>query len=704
MNRSIAGWVTHHWTKWVILVLSLILMMGMGMLGSKLTSVQENDISSWLPGDAESTKVIDKASEFSDPDAIPAVVLYVNDSGITPDDVAKATADAAEFKEVDSVTEVSPPIPSEDGKALQVIPTISMGSDGWDKLPGLVDDIKGIATKDAGDLKVSLAGPAALGADQAEAFSGIDGVLLLSALAIVFVILLITYRSLQLAILFLLCGGAAVGVAQGVVYLLAKYADLTVNGQSAGILSVLVLGAGVDYALLLVARYREELHNYEDRHEAMAHALHRAAPAILASGATVIIGLLCLMFAQMNSTAGLGPVGAAGIACALLVMMVTLPALLVIVGRWIFWPFVPRFGDPIKSEKGFWAKVGQRIAKAPRAVWVTTTLILIALGLGITQLGANGMSNEDSFTKEQPSVVAEKKLAEHFPGGAGSPVAVVSNTQQANEVKEALSGVKGLDPASVAEKGAGGGTTYFEATLTSAPDSTEAFDTIDRARDAVHDIAGADALVGGNTAVNKDVQEASAADNLLIIPIILVVVLLVLGVLLRAIAAPLILLLTVVVSFAAALGISGLVFKYVFGFEGADSSFPLFVFVFLVALGIDYNIFLMTRVREEALKLGTRRGALVGLAATGGVITSAGFVLAGTFAALATLPIVFMAELGFAVAVGVLLDTIIVRSVLVTALNLDIGKKIWWPSRLAHKDDVPEGPAGDDVIESKVSV
>ncbi len=328
----------------------------------------------------------------------------------------------------------------EDGKALQVIPTLLLGDDGWDKLPDLMDDIGAIANKDTGDLEVSLAGPAALGADQAEAFSGIDGILLLSAVAIVFVILLITYRSLQLAILFLICGVAAVGVAQGFVYLLAKYADLTVNGQSAGILSVLVLGAGVDYALLLVARYREELHNYEDRHEAMAHALHRAAPAILASGATVIIGLLCLMFAQMNSTAGLGPVGAAGIACALLIMMVTLPALLVIVGRWIFWPFVPRFGDPIKAEKGIWARIGQRIAKRPRAVWVTTTLILIGLGFGITQLGANGMSNEDSFTKEQPSVVAEKKLAEHFPGGAGSPVAVVTNTAQAGAVKAGAAG------------------------------------------------------------------------------------------------------------------------------------------------------------------------------------------------------------------------------------------------------------------------
>ncbi|AXT84482.1 hypothetical protein C6I20_04240 [Aeromicrobium sp. A1-2] len=700
MNRSIAGWVTHHWAKWIVLVLSLVIILGAGSLGAKLTSVQENDIASWLPGDAESTKVIQKSAQFSDPDAIPAVVLFVRDTGLTPADLATARSDAAKIAKVTGVTDVTAePIPSQDGQAAQVIATINMGNDGWDKLPGIVDEMKH-ATRGSGGLEVRIAGPAALGADQAEAFSGIDGILLLAALLIVFVILLVTYRSLQLAILFLLCGVGAVSTAQGAVYLLAKYGGLTVNGQSAGILSVLVLGAGVDYALLLVARYREELHNYEDRHEAMRHALHRAAPAVIASGATVIIGLLCLLFAQMNSTSSLGPVGAAGIAIALLVMLITLPALLVIVGRWIFWPFVPRFGDPIKSETGMWSKVGSRIARRPRAVWIGTSLVLVGLTFGIAQLDANGLSNEESFTQAQPSVAAEKKLSEHFPGGAGSPLAVVAATDQAQAVKQALRGVEGLDPSSVEIKGEAGGTSYLEGTLTSAPDSSAAFATVEAARTAVHAVPGADAQVGGNTAVNKDVQSASSADNKLIIPIILVVVLLVLALLLRSIAAPVILLVTVVLSFGAALGISGLVFHHVFNFAGADSSFPLFAFVFLVALGIDYNIFLMTRVREESLKHGTRRGALIGLGATGGVITSAGFVLAGTFAALATLPIVFLAELGFAVAVGVLLDTIIVRSVLVTALNLDIGRHIWWPSQLAHKKDVPVGQSRDEPIRS----
>ena len=296
---------------------------------------------------------------------------------------------------------------------MQLVASIDVGSDGWEKLPGVLDDIDTLASKNAGGLDVRLAGPAALGADQADAFAGIDGILLYSALIIVFVILLLTYRSLQLAILFLLCGLGGVGMAQGVVYLLAKHADLTVNGQSAGILSVLVLGAGVDYALLLVARYREELRRHEDRHEAMAFALHRAAPAIVASAVTVMLGMLCLLFAEMNSTAGLGPVAAIGIGVTLLVMITLLPALLVILGRWVFWPKRPTFGSPEPTQTGLWAHVGQRIVKRPRAVWVVTALLLAVACLGLFRLEASGLSTEDSYTKEFDSIVGQKVLAEH---------------------------------------------------------------------------------------------------------------------------------------------------------------------------------------------------------------------------------------------------------------------------------------------------
>lgn len=703
MNRQIAGWIAHRWAKWVTLVVSLIIIIGMAVLGFKLTSVQENDIAAWLPGDAESTKVIQKSSAFSDPDSAAAVVLYVRDSGITPADLAKATADVAAFAKVELVDDnVVGPIPSQDGKALQVIPNIKMGDDGWDKLPGAVEDIRDVADKNTDGLDVQIAGPAALGADQAKAFEGIDGILLLSALGVVVILLLLTYRSPVLWLIPLLCGLFSVLTAQGVVYVLATGFGLTVNGQSAAILSILTLGAGIDYALLLVARYREELRHYADRHEAMAHALHRAGPAIIASGATVIVGLLCLMFAQMNSTSSMGPVTAAGIVVALIMMMVLLPAMLVIFGRWVFWPFIPHFGDPERNESGIWGRVGKGIAKRPRFVWVATAVILGAFSLGVFQLDANGLTNEQSFTKDQPSIAADKELAKHFDAGAGSPIAVITNADKAEDVKTAFAAVDGIDPASVEVKGDAKGVAYLEGTLTSSPDSTEAFDTVDRVRDAVHEVEGADALVGGNTAINKDVQEASAADNKLIIPIVLIAVFFILAILLRALAAPLILLVTVVLSFGAAMGIGALVFRHVFDFAGADSSFPLFAFVFLVALGIDYNIFLMTRVREESLRFGTRRGALIGLGATGGVITSAGLVLAGTFAALGSIPIVFLAELGFVVAVGVLLDTIIVRSVLVTALNLDIGRHIWWPSQLGKKEDVPVSQAGDDAIKATI--
>jgi RND superfamily putative drug exporter len=687
MNRQVSGWIAHRRAKWLVLVVMLVAIGGLGSFGSRLTDVQQNDAAAFLPGDAESTKVIEKAARFADPDVFPAVVLLVRDGGAQPDDLQRLEKLKTELAKVPDVSgEVVGPIPSQDREAAQLVVNLRIDPDsGWDTLPDTIDTLRSTAERDAGGAEVYVAGPAALAADQAEAFAGIDGILLIAAISVVVVMLLLTYRSPILWIVPLFCGVLSVFAAQGVVYLLARYADLTVNGQSAGILSVLVLGAGIDYALLLVARYREELRNTEDRHEAMAHALHRAAPAILASGSTVVIGLLCLLLAQMSATAGLGPVAAAGIVVALVVMLVLLPVLLVVCGRWVFWPFIPRYGDPQPAEKGVWGRVGTRIARRPRAVWAVTTLVLAAFTLGIVQLDANGLSNAESFTTEQPSIVAEEKLAEHFPGGTGAPVQVVTDASSAAQVRSTLQSVQGLAPDSVTEPVVRDGTAYLQATLEAAPDSTAASETVDRARAALADVPG-DPLVGGTTAINHDVQKASAADNRLIIPIVLLAVLLVLAVLLRALVAPLVLLGTVVLSFGAALGISALVFRHVLGFAGADSSFPLYAFVFLVALGIDYNIFLMTRVREESLVHGTRRGALIGLAATGGVITSAGLVLAGTFAALGSLPIVFLAELGFAVALGVLLDTIIVRSVLVTALNLDLGRWMWWPSALFRTD------------------
>jgi RND superfamily putative drug exporter len=473
----------------------------------------------------------------------------------------------------------------------------------------------------------------------------------------------------------------------GVVYLLAKYADLTVNGQSQAILGILVIGAGTDYALLLVARYREELRRHEDRHEAMAFALHRAAPAILASSATVVVSMLCLSFAELNSTAGMGPVLAVGIAVTFLVMVTLLPALLVICGRWIFWPKRPAFGSPEPTSTGFWARVGNRIAPNPRKVWLITAGLLAIACLGLFRLDPSGLSTEDTYTKEFDSIKGQQVLTEHGLADSSNTIQVVANTDALPRVEEALGGIDGLGEARPAQD-IGNGRSYFEATINADISSPQAFDIVEASRTAVHQVDGADALVGGGAAFYLDTKVASNRDSKVIIPIVLVVVFLILMGLLRAVAAPLILIGTVILSFGAALGISALLFEYVFGFAGSDPGFPLFAFVFLVALGIDYNIFLMTRVREETHTFGTRRGSLIALSSTGGVITSAGLVLAATFLVLGSIPVVFLAEIGVAVALGVMLDTLIVRSVLVTAINLDLGGKIWWPSQLDRGDTI----------------
>jgi RND superfamily putative drug exporter len=668
--------------KWVVLTVWIILLLVLAPLAGKLTNAEDNQASSWLPGSAESTKVLNLQGQFSSTDSAATVVVYARDSGITAADRAKATADAAAFASAPNVKgTITGPSPSRDGKALQtVVPVDTSG--GWNALTPAVDKLRATATADDHGLAVHITGPGGIGADQSKAFAGIDGTLLYATVSIVIVLLLLTYRSPTLWLLPLMSSGLALACSEGVVYLLAKHAGLTVNAQSAGILLVLVIGAGTDYALLLVARYREELRRHEDRHEAMAEALHRAGPAILASASTVAISMLCLLFAEMNSTSGLGPVCAVGIVVALAAMLTLLPALLVITGRWVFWPVKPTFGTAEPTESGIWARVGGGISRRPRLVWVGTTLALGALALGMFSLKADGLSTAGSFTGKPDSVVGQTVLAQHFPAGSGSPVVVITTATGADAAAQALKGVQGI--AATTPPVVKGDHAYLTGTLASAPDSKAAQDTVDRVRAAEHAVPGAQAKVGGNTAVQLDTERASRHDSYVIIPIVLLVVLLILALLLRAVVAPLLLIATVVLSYASALGISSLAFTHLFHFQGEDSSFPLFVFVFLVALGIDYNIFLMTRVREESLHRGTRGGALAGLAATGGVITSAGLILASTFGVLGTLPVVGFAEIGFAVCLGVLLDTLVVRSILVTALTMDIDRHLWWPSALSR--------------------
>ncbi len=686
----IATWPCGRRTKYLVVAFWLIVVAVTGGLAGKLQGAERNDASSYLPASAESTQELNLQAKFTSPNLNPAVVVYTRPSGITAADLRKAEADARRFAALPAVGgRVAGPIPSPDHQALETIVGADLGYNA--NISGFISGLN--ATASAGDpgLAVHITGPAANAADEIKIFKGIDTTLLFATLAVVVALLLLTYRSPVLWILPIMSAGVALTVAEAVIYLLTKH-GLTVNGQSAGILVVLVLGAGTDYALLLIARYREELRRHEDRHQAMAVALRRAGPAIMASAATVIAGMLCLLVADSADISGLGPVAAIGIAVGLVAMITLLPALLVIFGRWIFWPIRPRYGSAEPTSRGLWARTGQAIARRPRLIWVITAVLLGCAALGMIGFKVGSLTTAQSFRGTPPSVAGELVLARHFPAGAGEPVAVIGNASAAAALHSALAATPGV--AAVSPPVTKDGLVYLQGTLTSQPVSQAAFATVDRVRDAVHRIPGADAKVGGGTAVTMDVESYAARDRDVIIPLVLLVVMIILGLLLRAVVAPLVLIGTVILSFGAALGLSALAFRHLFGFAGEDTSVPLFIFVFLVALGIDYNIFLMTRVREEAIRSGTRRGAITGLAATGGVITSAGAVLAGTFAMLGTLPLVIFTEIGFAVAVGVLLDTIIVRSVLVTALTLDIGRWMWWPSPLARR---PAGEAAADV-------
>ncbi|MDX3455226.1 MMPL family transporter [Streptomyces sp. ME02-8801-2C] len=703
-NRGIAYLVCGRRAKWLVLVLWLVVLFLTAPFAQKLTDAQDNDAASWLPGSAESTQVLHLSEDFR-PEQIPAIVVYAREGGLTAADRGRISEDAAQLRKLRDHgirgAETRGPVydRAADPRAAQIFVPITMDEKGWERIAPAVDSIRAAAATGAAGLTVHITGPGGTSADFSEAFNGIDSTLLLAAMGVVVVMLLLTYRSPTLLVVPLLGVVVALFTAQALIYFLAEHAGLTVNGQSAGILTVLVFGAGTDYALLLVARYREELRRHEDRHEAMALALHRAGPAVIASGATVVLSMLVLLAAEMNSTSGLGPVAAIGVAVALLAMMTLFPALLVICGRWIFWPVIPHNGSPDPTERGLWARMGRRISVRPRMIWGVTAAALIACSFGLMQLRAEGLSNADAFTDRPDSIVGQEVSARYFPAGSGDPLVVISDQAQAQEVRRAVAGTRGVVPTSLSlppgTKPSFEDKVLFEATMTAPADSEAAKQTVERVRDAVHAVPDADAQVGGGTAALLDMDRATTHDNLLIIPLVLAVVLLILCALLRALIAPLLLIGTVVLSFAAALGISALAFRHLFDYAGESTDFPLFVFVFLVALGIDYNIFLTTRIREEAARQGTRKGVVTGLSTTGSVITSAGLVLAGTFAALGTLPMVAFAEIGFAVALGVILDTLVVRSVLVPALFLDVGPKVWWPHRLAREDGGRTAPEPD---------
>jgi RND superfamily putative drug exporter len=667
-----------RWVVPALIVLAWLVLGGIaGPFAGKLSGVAENDSAAFLPTSAEATEVAAAQRRFDDRQVLPAIVVAERPDGLTAEDTAFLADRAAAIGRLPGVEgQVSPPIPATDRAAAQVVVPLD---DRQDVSPA-VERLRELLTEGRpGGLTVLVTGPAAQAADLGEAFGGIDGLLLLVAGAVVALILVLVYRSPLLPVLVMVSAAAALGVASLVVYLLADGGVLDLNGQSQGILFILVVGSATDYALLLVSRYREELRGDRDRFTAIRTAWRATIEPVAASAGTVILAVLCLLFSDLNSNRSLGPVAAIGIGAALLSTTTFLPAALALLGRAAFWPRRPTPGTRSRSGDGVWGRVARGVSARPRAVWIVTALVLLAGAAWLPQLRASGTAQSDIFLTPVDSVAGQEVLSRHFPGGSGAPTVIITRTTEVDRVSAAakVDGVADVRPASRPVDGL----STVDVVLTDPADSSAATATVARIRDAVRAVPGAEAKVGGPSAILLDTQTTSQRDRTVIIPIVLLVVLVILALLLRSLIAPLVLIATVVLSFAAALGVSALVFNHVFGFPGADPVVPLFGFVFLVALGIDYNIFLMTRVREESRDHGTREGTLRGLTVTGGVITSAGLVLAATFAALAVLPILFLAQIAFIVAFGVLLDTIVVRSLLVPALTISIGDKIWWPSR-----------------------
>jgi RND superfamily putative drug exporter len=684
LGRLVAG----RRRRIVVLALWLLLTLALGPLAGRFEGVQKNEPSSFLPGDAESVAVLEASEGFPSGEVTPAIVIFRDPAGLdaeartTVERKRKAIAEAG----IEGVGPPSPVALSDDGSGAVIAVPIEAGGDA-DVLVEAVDDVRDIVREGlTPGLEARVTGPAAFSADATRAFEGINSTLLFATAGLVFVLLVLIYRSPVFWALPLFTVVIAESVVRGIGTLLAE-AGLVINGQTGGILLVLVFGAGTDYALLLTARYREELLLAQGKYEAMRVALRNAGPAIAASAGTVVAALLCLSFASVNSTAGLGPVGAMGVAVTAAAMLTLLPALLLIGGRRAFWPFVPRVGAVHSPDSGFWSRLGRAIDRRRRTAWIATTLALAVLALGTLGLD-DDLTTANSFRGSVESVQGQRLLEQSLPAGEGAPtVVLVTDPGRTEAALEAARSANGVTRVGQPERGEPG--TRFDVVLEEDPFDEAAFAAIEPLRRDLRAAVGDAVLVGGATAEEADLRTAVERDTKLLIPLVLLVVLGILVLLLRSVVAPVMLMATVVLSFLAALGGSLLLFEVVADFPGEDPSYPLFAFIFLVALGVDYNIFLMARVREEALAVPTREAMLKGLAVTGGVITSAGIVLAGTFSVLAVLPLVALTQLGITVAFGVLLDTLVVRSILVPALTFELGDRVWWPSALSRPSPSP---------------
>ncbi len=691
--------------RWIFPALIVLIWLGAGgLLGpsaGKLSTVQQNDNSAYLPRTAEATKALDVLKKFQDQQTLPATVIFVRDAGLTDSDREAIATLRDSFTTIPGVVSdgVGKRVDSKDGKAAEVV--VQLDSADSDLLLSSVKKIRSELDGVPEGLTAKVGGVGGVLGDFITAFGAIDGVLLLVAVLVVALILLVVYRSPILPLVVIFASLMALALAAALAYFAAKNGLLDVSGQTQGILFILAIGAATDYCLLIVSRFREELRDRESKYDAMKAAYKGSFEPILASGMTVILGLLCLLLSDLSSLSGLGPVGALGVAASVLAALTLLPAMLLLLGRAAYWPFRPAYGSPHTDTRGLWGRLARLIERHARLVWALTFVGLLAAAFNVVNLNEEQVPQTDLFLTKVESVEAQDLINEHFTADASSPVQIVVPDAYAFPLAQQIAEVKGIAKSSnakqpsvfwipesatnpMAPKSIDGQSVLF-ATLDDPADSAAAEATVERLRKELN--SGNDVLVGGSTAIQVDVRDTTDKDRAKVIPAILIVIFLVLALLLRSLVAPLILLVANVLSFGATLGISAFVFNDIAKFPGTDPSTPLLGFVFLVALGIDYSIFLMTRVREEALRQGTHPGILKGLSATGGVITSAGLVLAATFAALGVLPILFLAQIAFIVAFGVLLDALIVRSLLVPALSYDVGKVIWWPSSLWREAD-----------------
>ncbi|WP_153450789.1 MMPL family transporter [Streptomyces smaragdinus] len=664
-----------RFVPWTLLAMWVVVLALAFPFAGKLGGAEQNRAVDYLPSSADSTQVAKIQEALPGGEATDLVVVYHRDGGLTDADRSTAQTQIDEVAAAHKLTAVPEPVPSEDGETLMYpVSTTEPGQD--DELRNaLVEDVR--ASVEGGDgLSADVGGPGGLQADMSEVFASLDGPLLYTTVAVVAVLLILIYRSPVLWLVPLFTAGAANFLAMAVTYGLHEWFGLTVTGQSSGVLSILVFGAGTDYALLIVSRYREELRRIERPYDAMVAALRGCGPAVLASSGTVAAGLLCLLAADLNSSRGMGPQGTVGVLSALVAMMTLLPALLVLLGRRVFWPLVPAFGSEVRQRRSVFAAMGSSAGRRPLTVLATGAVLLGALALGTLNL-TGSLKQEDNFTDRPESIAAGETLAGAFPERGAQPIEVVVPAARADR---ALAKVRGTQGVAAAEPGrTADGWSEITVFAEAPPESAGEIATIEALREELDG-----GYVGGPSAQQIDLQDTNSRDRWVVVPLVLVSVLLILIGLLRSLVAPLILVGAVVAVWAAALGIGGLVFEPVFGFAGTDPGLPLLTFVFLVALGVDYGIFLMHRMREESLSgLEPAPAALKALSSTGAVIASAGLVLAATFSVLTNMPLVMLVEMGFVIAVGVLLDTFLVRTYLVTSASVALGRKVWWPGPLS---------------------